>query len=504
MRYVFTVMMLMIALTSSAVVSPGKEKTEEEWGIPPVSREFRAAWVATVANIDWPSKPGLPVEQQKAELIAILDKAVELNLNALILQVRPQCDALYDSKIEPWSYYLTGKMGKAPEPYYDPLAFAVEEAHKRGIELHTWFNPYRAHLLRTNVPVSDNHISKTKPDIVKKYGSYLWCDPGEKETQDQTMNVVLDVVKRYDVDGVHLDDYFYPYKEKGPDGKILDFPDEPSWKKYKDSGGTLIRDDWRRDNVNTLVKRYYTEVKAVKPWVKVGISPFGIWRGGFPAEVAKNAFDQYSELYADAKLWLEKGWVDYWTPQIYWEISSQRTPYKPILKWWVEQNKEKRHIWPGNYTGRWSADEITSQVLATRQQPGASGNVHFSMKVFMGSRRGIADKMKKGVYREQALVPASPWLASKPFDEKPGLDVIENKDGTIVLDYYLPSRAPVWQWVLCIRKGGNWTYKILPGNRQRFMLNEEGEKTPAEVVAISAIDRFGQESPRVVHDLTKK
>ncbi|MCX6998739.1 MAG: hypothetical protein NT106_00320, partial [Candidatus Sumerlaeota bacterium] len=153
---------------------------------------------------------------------------------------------------------------------------------------------------------------------------------------------------------------------------------------------------------------------------------------------------------------------------------------------------------------RWSADEITSQVLATRQQPGASGNVHFSMKVFMGSRRGIADKMKKGVYREQALVPASPWLASKPFDEKPGLDVIDNKDGTIVLDFYLPSRAPVWQWVLCIRKGGNWTYKILPGNRQRFMLNEGGEKTPAEVIAISAIDRFGQESPRVVHDLTRK
>jgi uncharacterized lipoprotein YddW (UPF0748 family) len=230
-------------------------------------REFRGAWVATVANKDWPSKPGLSTAQQKAELLAILDRAALLKLNAIVFQVRPQCDAMYASPIEPWSEYLTGTMGRAPQPFYDPLAFAVEEAHNRGLELHAWFNPYRALHDSSRSPVATNHISKTRPDLVRKYGKYLWLDPGDPDVQIRSLRVVMDVVKRYDIDAVHFDDYFYPDKESP-----LDFPDGATWRKFG-ADGPLNRADWRRENVNTFVQRVYESVHAAKPWVKSDTNP---------------------------------------------------------------------------------------------------------------------------------------------------------------------------------------------------------------------------------------
>src|SRR5205807_10205694 len=227
-------------------------------------REFRGAWVASVANIDWPSRKDLSTAEQKTELLAILDRAQRLKLNTIILQVRPACDALYSSQIEPWSEYLTGTMGKPPEPFYDPLAFAIEEAHKRGLELHAWFNPYRARLLAAKSPVSATHISKTHPQLVRHYGKLLWLDPGEKDVQDYSLNVVMDVVNRYDIDGVHFDDYFYPYKEADASGNDLDFPDDASWQRFG-AGGKLSRDDWRRENVNTFIQRVYRSIKTAKP-----------------------------------------------------------------------------------------------------------------------------------------------------------------------------------------------------------------------------------------------
>ena len=229
--------------------------------VPPApEREFRGVWVATVANIDWPSKPGLSTAQQKAELISILNHAAQLKLNAIIFQVRPACDAMYVSQIEPWSEYLTGAMGKAPEPFYDPLTFAIEEAHKRGMELHAWFNPYRALHKSHQGNVSTGHISKTHPELVHSYGEYLWLDPGEREVQEYSLRVVMDMVKRYDIDGVQFDDYFYP----DPTGLSRDFNDEASWRKFG-LGGKLSRDDWRRENVNTFIERVYTSIKAAKP-----------------------------------------------------------------------------------------------------------------------------------------------------------------------------------------------------------------------------------------------
>ncbi len=402
---------------------------------PPAPKsEFRAVWVATVDNIDWPSKRGMATEEGKAELLKILDKCKELNLNAVIFQVRPSTDALYNSKIEPWSEYLTGQQGKAPEPYWDPLAFAVEEAHKRGLELHCWFNPYRSLHPAQKGPVAANHISKTNPSVVKQYGRYLWMDPSEPAVQRRSLEVMIDVVKRYDVDGVHIDDYFYPYKEKGPDGNLLDFPDDESFSRYRRSGGKLDRGDWRRKGVDDFIERLYSQIKKTKKHVKFGISPFGIYRPGVP-EGIKAGVDQYADLYADALKWYQKGWCDYYTPQLYWPIKQTPQAYPVLLKWWAENNPAGRHFWPGNYTsrtnptgGNWPSQEVVDQINLTRGQKGSTGNVHFSMKALMENWNGIATTLKSGPYAQPALVPASPWLG----DKKPAMpEVSVNETGNV-------------------------------------------------------------------------
>ena len=372
--------------------------------IPPKPvREYRAAWVATVANIDWPSRKDLSTAEQKAELLAILDRAAQLKLNTVIFQVRPACDAMYASPIEPWSEYLTGTMGKAPEPFYDPLAFAVEEAHKRGLELHAWFNPYRARLLGSKSPAAPGHISKTQPQIVREYGKFLWLDPGEKETQDYSVSVIMDVVKRYDVDGIHFDDYFYPYKEEDASGKEMDFPDELSWKRYG-AGKKRSRDDWRRENVNVFIQRLYKSIKSAKPWVKFGISPFGIWQPGNPPQI--RGLNAYDKLYADSRKWFAEGWVDYFAPQLYWAIAPPDQSFPVLLKWWAEQNAKHRLLMPGIDTtktrGRWKPEEIVNQIRLARNQPGVSGHIHWNMKSLMRNDNLDASP------RARSLFPASP------------------------------------------------------------------------------------------------
>jgi uncharacterized lipoprotein YddW (UPF0748 family) len=336
----------------------------------------------------------------------MFDKLKALNFNAVVLQVRPMCDALYESKLEPWSEFLTGEQGKSPG--YDPLAFAVEEAHKRGLELHAWFNPYRAwHPSAKGSPIK-MHLVKSRPDIAKKYGKHYWLNPTHPDVQAHSLAVILDVVKRYDVDGVHMDDYFYPYPERDAKWAEIPFPDDDTWAKYREAGGKLSRDDWRRDAVNRFVKKLYAEVHAIKPRVKVGISPFGIWRPGNPPGIA--GFDQYGKLYADAKLWLNEGWVDYFTPQLYWPIGQQKQSYPKLLNWWAGQNTKHRHLWPGIYTSKHTPAEIVAQIELTRKSGVADGVVHFSAKAIMQNRQGIADALKK-VYAEPARVPLSPWLA---------------------------------------------------------------------------------------------
>ncbi|OWK35045.1 glycoside hydrolase family 10 protein [Fimbriiglobus ruber] len=458
-------------------------------GPPPLAREFRGVWVATVGNIDWPSRPGLPAEKQKAELLAILDKAVELHLNAVIFQVRPMADALYESKLEPWSEYLTGTMGKGPG--YDPLAFAVAEAHARGLELHAWFNPYRARHPSAKSVAPDDHITKRRPDLAKPYGTHYWMNPTHPDVQEHSLAVVLDVVKRYDVDGVHIDDYFYPYKEKNAAGAVIPFPDNDTWEKYQAAGGKAGRDDWRRAAVNQFVERMYKEVKAAKPWVKVGISPFGVWRPGNPPGIA--GLDQYAELYADAKLWLNEGWVDYFAPQLYWRIAQEKQSFPKLLAWWAGENAKKRHLWPGLYTGRvtgtakgWPAKEIVDQIEITRTRPDATGAIHFSAKTLVRNAGGVADELRK-VYASPALVPASPWLATGLPPKKPKL--VREIVGDQALLRIETSSETRFVMVRTL-SDEKWTTTITSAVGEKTAIPVSGAKR----VVVSVLDRTGRES----------
>ncbi|MBA4150218.1 MAG: family 10 glycosylhydrolase [Verrucomicrobia bacterium] len=462
---------------------------------PSPNREFRAAWVATVANIDWPSAPGLPGGVQQQEMIEILDLAKKLNLNAIVFQVRPACDALYASELEPWSDFLTGTQGKAPEPFYDPLEFAINESHKRGLELHAWVNPYRARHPSSKSEISEQHVSKANPTMAVKYGKHIWLDPGQKAVQDYSLKVIMDIVKRYDVDGIHMDDYFYPYREKNSEGEEVDFPDEPSWMEFVGEGGLISRDDWRRENVNSLIQRTYKAIKAEKQWVKFGVSPFGIWQPGFPQQI--QGFNAYEQIYCDSKKWLNEGWLDYVAPQLYWKIEAPAQSYPVLLQWWVDQNTHGRHIWVGNFTSRvndqWEPEEIVNQVKATREQQGASGNIHFSMKPLLQNRGNLTDELAKTVYTQQALIPEMTW--EKPVvPGTPSLKVRKAGSG-IEVTWQAPVREKVWRWALQKRINGVWVLEVLPGAMTSISLGaDENGKLP-DFVAIAAVSRYGSLSP---------
>ena len=354
-------------------------------------REFRGAWVATVYNLDWPSKPGLPAAAQKAELRTILNKAAELKLNAILLQVRPACDALYNAKQEPWSAFLTGRQGESPG--YDPLEFAISEAHARGIELHAWFNPFRA-AIHAGDTLAPSHVARVHPEWVRKYGGQLWLDPGEPAARRYVIDVILDVVRRYDIDGVHIDDYFYPYPKGG-----ADFPDGETWQQR---GAGMNRSDWRRENINHFVEEMYRSVKGAKSSVRVGISPFGIWRPHVPATI-EAGLDSYAQLFADSRKWLAEGWCDYLAPQLYWSCEPAKQSFPVLLAWWRAQSHAGRPIYPGIATERIGAarpaSEIARQIALTRQGTSQPGHIHWSMKALMRNQGGVDDVLKRDVYR---------------------------------------------------------------------------------------------------------
>jgi len=463
--------------------------------LPHAVREFRAAWVATVANINWPSKPGLPVEEQKAEAVKLLDFLSTNNFNAVILQVRPQCDALYKSDLEPWSYYLTGQQGKAPEPFYDPLEFWIKEAHDRGIELHVWLNPYRAHH-KDGKEITEQSIVKKRPELALflKEG-YWWLDPAQQGTQDHSTAVVMDLVKRYDIDGVHFDDYFYPYPSYNGNA---DFPDTASWRAYQENGGKLSRGDWRRNAVNVFIERLYKEIKAAKPYVKFGLSPFGIWRPGHPESIS--GFDQYDQLYADAKLWLNKGWVDYFTPQLYWPINRISQSFPVLLGWWASENTMKRHLWPGisvgGDTSAKNVNEILSQIMISRGMlPESKGIVHWSISS-LTKNPNMTKGIKDGPYRQPALVPASPWLDDKA-PEAPSVKV-STQGGEVSLQWEHPDANDVFHYVVYYSYGNTWNYTIVSGKERSFTVKKPAGQANIQIVvtkvAVSAVDRTGNES----------
>lgn len=456
-------------------------------------REFRAAWVATVANINWPSKPGLSTAQQQKEAIDLLDFLKAHNFNAVVFQVRPQADALYQSSLEPWSYFLSGKQGKAPSPFYDPLSFWVEAAHDRGLELHVWLNPYRAHHI-SGGPVTESSLVKKKPELmVHLKEGYWWFDPSLKETQDHGVNVVMDIVKRYNIDGVHLDDYFYPYPSYNGGA---DFPDTASRRKYTDDGGTLSVGDWRRESVNTFIQRLYQEIKKEKKNVKLGVSPFGIWRPGNPESI--EGFDQYDQLYADAKLWLNKGWVDYFSPQLYWPINRLKQSFPVLLGWWSAENILHRHLWPGISVGRDTSARTTTetlnQIMITRGMlPESSGVIHWSISS-VTRNPAMAKMLIEGPYAAQALVPSSPWLDNN-LPEAPSV-MANQKGDSVTISWSHKNEKEVFHWVVYYQYGTSHAYRILNRRDKSLKLAVQDGKNKLSSVSVTAVSYSSNESKR--------
>lgn len=376
--------------------------------------EFRGVWIATVANIDWPSKRDNPA-QQKQEMLLMLDSLKANNINAVLFQARPSSDAFYQSDIEPWSTYLTGEQGKAPSPFYDPLAFVIEEAHKRCIEVHVWINPYRVTNGECTKNLAKNHIYRKRPELFKMYGGKCLFDPGKQETMDYLVAVIRDMVSRYDMDAIHFDDYFYPYKVAGQD-----FPDTETFQ--AENRGVYDRKAWRRNNVDMIVERLHKEIKTLKPWVDFGISPFGVWRNSyddFRGSETKAGCTNYDELSADVLRWLEEGWIDYVAPQLYWEIGKKDVDYETLASWW-SQYSYGRNLYVGLYASgleinkgnAWKRpNELVRQMRYNRECDEVKGAIYYSARYFLKNAQGLKDSLRTEFYQYPALVPASSSLA---------------------------------------------------------------------------------------------
>jgi uncharacterized lipoprotein YddW (UPF0748 family) len=462
--------------------------TPVDTGPPEIAREMRGMWIATVANIDWPSRAGLTADQQRAELTDIMNRAAATGLNAIVFHVRPAADAVYQSSIEPWGAMLTGTQGQ--DPGYDPLVFAIQEAHARGLELHAWINPFRAGNTSDTAKLASSHLFNTRRDLVRVYGSNIWLDPGEPDVQDRSMLVILDIVRRYDIDAIHADDYFYPYVENDAAGRPIPFPDNATYAKY---AGGLAQDDWRRANIDRFVERMYREVHAVKPTIKVGISPFGIWRPGNPSSV--QGLDAFATIYADSRKWLQQGWVDYLAPQLYWSISAPQQSYPALLDWWIQQSTQGRHVWPGlaayrvnnGTSSAYSLSEIPDEIRLTRLRARGTGEMLYNTTWTLKQNGGaVASSLAGDAYKTAALVPASPWLDSTP----PGTPSITVSSGKIDISP-ASGEAARW-WVVRTHSPAGWNASVLFAAQRSVAIDASVDR-----VLVQAVDQAGNLSARV-------
>lgn len=408
-----------------------------------IKREFRAVWIASVTNIDWPSSKYLSPTNQRNEFISILDKHQQNKMNAVIVQIRPSCDAFYPSTIEPWSEWLNGTQGTAPNPYYDPLAFMINETKKRGMEFHAWFNPYRAVVNTNSSSVHSSHISVTHPEWIVTYGTLKVLNPGIPAVRDYVTSVIMDVVRRYDIDAVHFDDYFYPYPQSGQT-----FNDDSTFAQYPN--GFTNKSDWRRDNVNRLVKMISDSIKSVKPYVKFGISPFGIWANSSsnPAGSATSGLQSYYEIYCDSRKWIQEGWLDYILPQIYWSIGYSPAKYEVLVPWWANTNTI-RHFYVGHAAYKigttsdpnWTNyNQIPNQIILNRNNPKVHGSCFFSSRSITYNLGGVQDSLRNNYYSNPALIHPMKWIDSIP--PLPPVNLQANGNGTIVnLTWQKPGTA---------------------------------------------------------------
>ena len=374
--------------------------------------EFRGVWIATVVNIDWPKTAQDGVNKEKADYIATLEAYKKLNYNAVIVQIRSVGDAFYPSELAPWSRFLTGKEGQAPNPYYDALAWMIEEAHTRGFEFHAWLNPYRATFDLNKQQLSPTHDIFKHPEWMIEYAGKIYYDPALPEVQEHLTKVVKEVVDKYDIDAIHFDDYFYPYTVPGKT-----FNDNASYKKY---GSGLSLADWRRANVSNFVHTISTTIKASKPWVQFGISPFGVWRNKSqdPKGSETQSTSNYDDLYADPVLWMDQKWIDYIMPQLYWSMNNPRASYSKLVKWWSENsNNTALYIGHASYKIRGDADkswnyltEIPTQIDYARSFKKVGGSAYFSAKWFTDKNFDIVRLLEENQYKYPALPAPVPNL----------------------------------------------------------------------------------------------
>ena len=502
--FIFPFLILVTFTKAYAQVTPAASPVPVK---PEPKREFRGVWIATVENIDWPSSPNMPADQQKKELTDRLDAHQQQGINAIMFQIRPAADALYAKSREPWSKWLTGKQGQAPTPFYDPLAFAIAEAHKRGMELHAWFNPYRATTDGHFDQLSPSHITRIKPEWFFTYGGIKLFNPGIPEVREYIVKVFLDVVDNYDIDGVHMDDYFYPYPI---DGQHIN--DADAFAKYSD-GYTDIK-DWRRHNVDTLIHMLSDSIGKHKPRVKFGISPFGIWANKYQNEDGTDTHggSSYYELYADSKKWIEEGWVDYINPQLYWPIDDRSAPFNKLLDWWSDHTFD-RHLYIGMAAYRINErrkgkfkdrDQMPKQMQYLRNNPRVQGSVFFSSNSLLHNPLGFADSLKQNYYKHPALPPEMVWLDSIPPNPPRNVTATFVKSGVDVkwdVPLLAKDNEPVYGYVV-YRFDGTEKVNL---NDPKYIIHIQYNDTPfyhdttalagkAYLYVVTSIDRLKNES----------
>lgn len=468
--------------------------------------EFRAVWIATVDNIDWPTKGNYNSDSQKQEFIRILDMHQRNGINAVIAQIRPATDAFYPSPYEPWSEWLTGKQGTPPVPYYDPLQFMIEETHKRGMEFHAWCNPYRAVFDLAKSTIAPTHITRIHPEWFLNYGDKKYFDPGNKDAQQFVVKVIRDVVSRYAVDAIHFDDYFYPYRIAGKE-----FPDSGSYSKY---GNGLTKDDWRRSNVDSVILFLSKAIKEENKTCRFGISPFGVWRNldKDPEGSATQAGQtNYDDLYADILLWLKMGWIDYVAPQLYWEFGQPRAPYEVLLDWWSKHTYGK-HCYIGlapyraNSNPAWrDKTQLPRQIQALRNTPNIQGMIFFSSKSFATNPNGWSDSLRLNYFAQPAAIPSMSWIQSSNT-AKPVLKVKSSSSNVNFIEIEVNSAMAANQVknYLVYEVSGNASdtssvqarklIKVLPASTgaNKFLVPQQNDK-PIRY-AVTSVDYNNQES----------
>ena len=460
---------------------------------PKFERELRGVWIATVLNIDWPSKAGLKGKVQRKEMEQQLDYFQSIGINAIFFQIRPNSNRLYKSKKEPWAEWLKGKQGK--NPGYDPLKFMLKASHERGMELHAWINPYRVERDSSNIPSNKKNLHHQHPEWIVNYGKGTMLDPGIPEVQEYIGSIIENILIKYDIDGIHFDDYFYPYPYKG-----LPFPDENTFVQYgKDFKSKA---DWRRNNVDELILKTKAVIDKNTPAVKFGVSPFGVWRNfesDSTGSVTKAGAPTYDSLYTDTKKWLKEGWVDYIAPQLYWAIGFRPAAYDTLVKWWSD-NAYQRHIYVGhavykinnNYDSAWyNPSEVPNQIRLNRKfNNEVKGSIYFSANKVIANPNNFSDTLRTDLYATKAFPPLMEWK-KLPLPIHPNVVKVKQKKDSYFIKWKLPKSKdknllPAY-YAICevLNTGHLKLIKVISGNHKKTVIDSSEKNQIFKVLSLN-------------------